>query len=92
MQEESRDGNQCEPGVGKAPWLRALRWSATAFAIVAAILVASNTGATKWGFVIFAVASVLWIAAGLADRIYSLATLNAVLLVVNLVGIWRWFA
>ena len=76
----------------KAPWLRVLRWSATAAAIVAAILVASNTEVTKWGFVLFTLASVLWVAAGLADRIYSLATLNAVLLVVNLVGVWRWFA
>lgn len=84
-------GNQSASGVSKRPGLRLLRWSASGAAIVAAILVASNTEATKWGFVIFAVASVLWVAAGLADRIYSLATLNAVLLVVNLVGIWRWF-
>ena len=92
MRHDAREGNQCEPGVGKAPWLRVLRWSATAVAIVAAILVASNTEVTKWGFVLFTVASVLWVGAGLADRIYSLATLNAVLLVVNLVGVWRWFA
>jgi len=91
VQEKAGEGNQTEPGVNKSPWLRALRWSATAAAIIAAILVASNTELTKWGFVIFTVASVLWIAAGLADRIYSLATLNAVLLVVNLVGVWRWF-
>ncbi|WP_162915280.1 hypothetical protein [Desertibaculum subflavum] len=92
MRQVSEAGNQTGSGVDKRPGLRALRWSATAAAIVAAILVASNTEATKWGFVIFSVASVLWIGAGLADRIYSLATLNAVLLVVNLVGIWRWFA
>lgn len=91
MREGAVEGNQSEPGVSKSPRLRALRWSASAAAIVAAILVASNTEATKWGFVIFAVASVLWVCAGLADRIYSLATLNAVLLVVNLIGIWRWF-
>jgi hypothetical protein len=77
--------------VRKTPGLRALRWSASIAAITAALLVASNTEATKWGFVIFAVASALWVAAGLADRIYSLATLNAVLMVINLVGIWRWF-
>lgn len=92
MRQPAPHGNQSESGVSKRPGLRALRWSATAAAIAAAILVASNTGATKWGFVIFSLASVLWIGAGLADRIYSLATLNAVLLVVNLVGIWRWFA
>jgi hypothetical protein len=92
LRNDAGEGNQCEPGVGKAPWLRVLRWSATAAAIVAAILVASNTEVTKWGFVLFTVASVLWVGAGLADRIYSLATLNAVLLVVNLVGVWRWFA
>lgn len=85
------EGKRKASGVSKRPGLRALRWSATAAAIVAAILVASNTEVTKWGFVIFLVASVLWIGAGLADRIYSLATLNAVLLVVNLVGVWRWF-
>jgi hypothetical protein len=72
-------------------WLKSVRWAATACGIAAAVMVSSNTAATKWGFVVFTAASILWIVAGLNDRLASLATLNAVLLVVNLVGIWRWF-
>lgn len=53
-------------------------------------MVASNTFITGWGFVLFTASSIAWIAAGwlLPDR--SLLTLNSGLLLVNLLGIYRW--
>lgn len=60
--------------------------------IVAAVLVASNYSpkVMVWGFVVFAVASVLWIFSGFWDNQFSLVIQNIVLLLVNLFGIWRW--
>ena len=53
-------------------------------------MVASNTDITGWGFVVFTLSSLAWIVTGylLPDR--SLLTLNSGLLLVNLLGIYRW--
>jgi hypothetical protein len=41
------------------------------------------------GFVIFVIASILWIASALGET-PCLLIQNVVLLLINLVGIWRW--
>lgn len=73
----------------KRPY-RPLRWFAAGTGLIAGIMVASNTPITGWGFVLFTISSLAWIAAGylLPDR--SLLTLNSGLLLVNLLGIYRW--
>lgn len=60
--------------------------------IAAAIMVAINLGNrfTGWGFVVFTVSSVCWVALGIAEEMRSLVIQNAVLFVINLVGIYRW--
>lgn len=67
-------------------------WTATAVTIVAALMTASNLGArfTGWGFAVFAVGSVAWIATGFLSDLPSLIVTNGVLLLVNLFGVWRW--
>jgi hypothetical protein len=69
-------------------------WTATVLTIVAALMTASNLGArvTGWGFAMFALGSVAWIAADLSgeDVNASLLMTHSVLLVVNLFGVWRW--
>lgn len=69
-----------------------LKAAASITTIVAAILVASNWSAKIMvaGFSVFVVASVLWIAAGWSENEPSLYIQNLVLLVVNIVGIFRW--
>lgn len=69
-----------------------VQWFATGTGIVAAIMVSLDLGRrlTGWGFALFTVSSIAWIAAGLMDEEASLATQNAVLLVVNVIGVWRW--
>jgi hypothetical protein len=42
------------------------------------------------GFVIFVIASLLWIASGHLGETPSLIIQNVVLLLINIVGIWRW--
>ena len=69
-------------------------WTATVFTIVAALMTAANLGArvTGWGFAMFAVGSVAWIAADVqrGDPEPTLLVTHCVLLLVNLFGVWRW--
>lgn len=69
-----------------------IRWFATATGICAAIIVALDLGrkATGIGFVVFTVSSVVWILAGYLEDLPSLMVQNAVLTLINCVGIYRW--
>jgi hypothetical protein len=70
-----------------------IQWAATITGIAAAILVALNLGArlTGWGFVIFAVSSIGWIAFALVERETPLAIQNGVLFCINLIGVYRYW-
>lgn len=67
-------------------------WVAPIATTLAAILVAANLGAriTGFGFIVFAVGSVAWMIIGLASGQANLLWQNAVLLLVNALGVWRW--
>lgn len=69
-----------------------LSWLAAGGTVTAAVMTAANIGArvTGWGFVVFSVSSLAWIAAGLQSGTSSLVTTNACLLIINMVGVWRW--
>ncbi|CAA6603862.1 conserved exported hypothetical protein [Rhodospirillaceae bacterium LM-1] len=73
------------------PLLLAAKWMGTAAGIVGAVLVAANVGVVGWGFIAWAISSSLWTYAGWAMREPSLILLQAVFLIIDLVGIWRWF-
>ena len=67
-------------------------WIAPAATMIAAIMTAANLGArvTGWGFAVFAVGALAWITVGAATGQQNLLWSNAFLLLVDLVGIWRW--
>lgn len=69
-----------------------LEWAATGSGIIAAIIVSLNLGprVTGWGFVIFTVSSVCWIATAVIQGEMPLTIQNGVLFVINLIGIWRY--
>ena len=69
-----------------------LEWAATGTGIAAAITVSLNLGVrvTGWGFVVFTVSSVCWIAAAVMQGETALTVQNGVLFVINLVGIYRY--
>lgn len=69
-----------------------LEWAATGSGVVAAIIVSLNLGATKtgWGFVIFTFSSVCWIATAVMQGEMALTVQNAVLFVINVIGIYRY--
>ncbi len=72
--------------------LEAIEWIAAIGAMAAAVLIAGDFGRhrTGAGFVLFALVSLLWIAAGFLQSNMALATQNAILLAINLYGVWRY--
>jgi multisubunit Na+/H+ antiporter MnhG subunit len=73
--------------------LSILRTFAVATTVLAAALVAANVDArvTVAGFMIFIVASIAWMADGWLETKTSLVIQNVILLLINAIGVWRWF-
>lgn len=69
-----------------------LEWAAAIGTIVAAGMVAADMGrrATGWGFVLFCVVAIMWIASGLVHSAGSLVIQNAALIGINGWGVWRY--
>ena len=67
-------------------------WIAPAATMIAAMMTAANGGArlTGWGFVVFTVGSLGWIAVAMGTGQNNLLLTNGFLTLVNGVGIWRW--
>jgi Flp pilus assembly protein TadB len=59
---------------------------------IAAIMVAANLGSriTGFGFIVFSVGSIAWMAVGVALGQQGLIWQNVALLGINLFGVWRW--
>jgi hypothetical protein len=72
--------------------LMILRFAAVT-TVLAASLVAANLNArvTVAGFMMFIVASIAWMIDGWLERKASLVIQNVILLVINVIGVWRWF-
>ena len=60
--------------------------------MVAAMMTAANLGAriTGWGFVLFTIGSLAWCAVAIASGQQNLLITNGFLVVVNIIGVWRW--
>ncbi|MET0270363.1 MAG: PRC-barrel domain containing protein [Sphingomonas sp.] len=67
-------------------------WIALGATTIAAVMTASNLGSrvTGWGFVLFSIGAVAWIVVGFVTDQRQLLYSNIFLLVVDIVGIWRW--
>ena len=67
-------------------------WVATAATIVAAFMTASNLGSrvTGYGFAVFTVGALCWIAVGALSAQPALLWTNIVLLLLDAFGVWRW--
>ena len=70
----------------------AAQWVAPAATMIAAMMTAANLGprVTGWGFVVFTVGAIAWVIVALASGQQNLLLSNAFLLIVDIVGIWRW--
>ncbi|OEJ63861.1 hypothetical protein [Magnetovibrio blakemorei] len=72
------------------PFISIAKWTGTLFGVTGAALVALNLPVSGWGFVLFLVSSVSWAIAGVVMHERSLLLLNAVFIIINLLGIYRW--
>ena len=72
--------------------LMILRTFAAVTTVLAASLVAANLNApvTVAGFMMFIVASIAWMIDGWLEGNASLVIQNVILLVINVIGVWRW--
>ena len=70
--------------------LRTLAACTTLSSPTAEIAVNLNARVTVIGFGIFIVASIAWIADGWFESKSSLLIQNAILLLINVLGVWRW--
>jgi hypothetical protein len=72
--------------------LEILRTAAAVTTVIAAAMVAANWNArvTVAGFVIFIAASIAWMLDGYLENKASLIIQNAILLGINVLGVWRW--
>ena len=75
-----------------APMESIASWVAPIATTIAALMTASNLGSriTGYGFVVFTVGSLAWLALGIATDQANLLWQNLILTATNLFGIWRW--
>jgi hypothetical protein len=69
-----------------------ISWIATAATILAALMTASNLGSrvTGFGFAVFTIGALCWMAVGVFTHQPALLWTNVVLFAVDLFGVWRW--
>ena len=69
-----------------------ISWIATILTVAAASLTAANLGAriTGYGFAVFFLGSLSWLATGLLTDQPALVWTNVVLTILNAFGVWRW--
>ncbi len=68
-----------------------ITWTASAFAMIGAVLVASNFSASKYGFILFLIASSVYAVVAYRAKVYSLCSIEVVFTIINIFAIWRWF-
>lgn len=69
-----------------------ISWVATIATIIAASMTAANLGSrvTGYGFVVFTLGALCWIAVGAMTGQPALTWTNVVLTVLDIFGVWRW--
>jgi len=69
-----------------------ISWFATIATIIAASMTAANLGSriTGYGFAVFLIGSLTWLATGLLTHQPALVWTNGVLAFLNVFGVWRW--
>jgi hypothetical protein len=75
----------------KTKWFSAVKWFASFLSFIGAMLIALNIEETKYAFFIFACSSVIWIYIANSMKEYSLIFLHIGFLMVDVVGLYRWF-
>jgi len=74
----------------KTPTILALEWAGALLSILGAGLLALNISVSPWAYVPYTISSILLLVWAIYQRSYGIATQNIVLLLINVVGIYRW--
>jgi hypothetical protein len=72
--------------------LTAMKWIGTVAGVVGAAMIALNWGVNLYGYMVFLVSSLLWLAVSLHQRERSLAVLQLAYTIINLIGLYRYGA
>lgn len=78
-----------------APWfIRALKLTGIALAIVGGLIVALNLGVgfVPYGFALWALSSALWMIVGWVQNDLNLVAFQSIFFIVDVIGIVRWAA
>jgi len=68
-----------------------LKWIASIIGFIGAMTIALNIPYSKYAFIIFSVSSSLWIYSGFRIKENSIVFLHSGFLIVDIVGIYKWF-
>lgn len=68
-----------------------LKWVASVIGFVGAMTIALNIPESKYAFMIFFFSSTIWVYAGYIMKEYSLVFLNIGFMMVDIIGMYRWF-
>ena len=71
--------------------LKLHRWTGTVLAIIAAVMVASNTEISKYGYPIFMLSSMFWSYVAIRMNDQALLMLQVVFICVDIFGMYSWF-
>lgn len=69
-----------------------ITWMACFFGVVGAVLVAANFSYSKYGFILFLIASSTYGIVAFRSKVMSLTVIESVFTVINIFAIWRWFS
>lgn len=72
-------------------WIELVGWTGSVLAIVGTLLIALNCDYSRYGFVCNLLSSACLVAYAMLKGALPIATLNAVMVLVSVVGLLRWF-
>ena len=69
-----------------------LEWTGAIMGFIGAALLASNTRVSPYGWILFLMSNVVWIAYGGIQSAWGLVAMQVGFTFTSLLGIWRWLA
>lgn len=67
-----------------------LQWLGCATGATGALLLATNTRYSGWGFLLFLISNGFWTLFGLQTHAFGLVAMQIIFTVTSLIGIYRW--
>lgn len=71
--------------------LWSLQWGGCLLALTGAVMVASNSRVSRFGFLFFLAGNVAWVSYGILINAPGLVTKELGFTLINMLGVWSWF-